>query len=240
MLPLQQRGLRGAQGGRALIPRQQASDYRGGSIQAVDLATGEVETLYTRAGDIPLRVPNDLIFDNTGGFWFADHGRTRERDEDRTGVFYAQPGGSSIEEKIFPLNAPNGIGLSPDETRLYVAETHTGRVWYWNLVGPGEIVSHPRLPKAGYLLSGLPGLQLLDSLAVDSSGNVCVATIANGGITTITPDGRTEHLATDDSLTTNICFGGELEGEEDVARELAPFVVTRVDVEVIACDHCAG
>ncbi len=39
----------------------------------------------------------------------------------------------------------------------------------------------------GTLLAGLPGLQFLDSLAVDSAGNVCVATIINGGITVISP-----------------------------------------------------
>ena len=52
-------------------------------------------------------------------------------------------------------------------------------------------------------------MQLLDSLAVDAAGNVCVATIGNGGITTISPDGSSvEHLPTGDPLTTNICFGG--------------------------------
>ena len=51
--------------------------------------------------------------------------------------------------------------------------------------------------------------QLLDSMAVDSAGNVCVATLLNGGITVIAPDGTVlEHVATPDPLTTNICFGG--------------------------------
>ncbi len=60
------------------------------------------------------------------------------------------------------------------------------------------------------MLCGLPGYQLLDSLAVDGDGWVCVATIVNGGITAISPDGTEfEHYATDDFLTTNICFGGE-------------------------------
>lgn len=60
------------------------------------------------------------------------------------------------------------------------------------------------------LVAGLPGYQLFDSLAVDAEGNVCVATLVNGGITSISPDGsRIEHFATDDPLTTNICFGGE-------------------------------
>ena len=62
-------------------------------------------------------------------------------------------------------------------------------------------------PKA--FLAGLPGLQFLDSLAVDGDGNVCVATIFNGGITVISPEGEiVEHVPTGDPYTTNVCFGG--------------------------------
>jgi gluconolactonase len=197
------------QGGR-LFPGLQPADYSGGSIQAVDLRSGAVETLYRECDGRSLRGPNDLVFDRSGGFWFTDHGKTRERERDRTGLFYAQPDGSSIREVVFPLDAPNGVGLSPEEDRVYVAETLTGRVFYWRLKGPGLIDPHPRSPHGGHLLVGLPGLQLLDSLAVDAAGNVCVATIVNGGITVVSPNGDVlEHLATGDALTTNICFGGD-------------------------------
>ena len=61
----------------------------------------------------------------------------------------------------------------------------------------------------GELVVGLPGEQLLDSLAVDGEGHVCVATIRNGGITDIDPaDGSSVHVPTGDPLTTNICCGG--------------------------------
>ncbi len=64
-------------------------------------------------------------------------------------------------------------------------------------------------PGGGQLLTGLPGYQLLDSMAVDSAGNVCVATLMNGGITVISTDGASvEHIPTPDPLTTNVCFGG--------------------------------
>jgi gluconolactonase len=195
--------------GGLLFPGNQPPDYAGGSIQRVDLATGGVETLYTECDGRPLRGPNDLVFDRDGGFWFTDHGKTRERDRDRTGVFYARPDGSSIREVIFPLDAPNGIGLSPDGRRLYVAETHTGRLWAWDVAGPGQVRANPLSANGGTLVAGLPGLQLFDSLAVDAEGNVCVATLVNGGITSISPDGaRTRHVPTGDLLTTNLCFGG--------------------------------
>jgi gluconolactonase len=197
------------QAGVLTLPGNQPADYSGGRIERVDLDTGRVEVLYSECDGLPLRGPNDLVFDAEGGFWFTDHGKTRERERDRTGVFYATADGAHIEEKLFPLDAPNGIGLAPDDSTLYVAETHAGRVWAWSLSAPG-VIAPRETPNGGTLLAGLPGLQLLDSLAVAGEGNVCVATLVNGGITSISPDGSSiEHLPTGDPLTTNICFGGE-------------------------------
>jgi gluconolactonase len=191
-----------------LLPGNQPASYVGGSIQRVDLATGKVETLFTTVAGNPLKGPNDLVFDATGGFWFTDHGKTRPRDRDRGGLYYAAADGKTVREVVYPLDAPNGVGLSPDGGRVYVAETHTGRVFFWELAAPGEIRPHLS-PNQGHLLAGLPGMQLLDSLAIDSDGNVCVATLVNGGITVISPDGsKIEHIPLPDPLTTNICFGG--------------------------------
>jgi gluconolactonase len=184
--------------------------YSGGRIDRVDLSTREVTTLYRACGDRPLRGPNDLVFDETGGFWFTDHGIRTERTSDRTGVFYARHDGSSITEKIFPLDSPNGIALSPDGSRLYVAETQVGRIWYWDLEGPGRIAAsadgafHP-----GKLLYGAPAYALFDSMKVDGEGWVCQATLIEGGITPIAPDGQTvETLPLSDPMITNFCFGG--------------------------------
>lgn len=196
--------------GGLVIPGHQPADYSGGRIERIDLASGAVETLYRRCGPHPLRGPNDLVFDDRGGFWFTDHGKTRSRDRDRGGVYWARADGSEIREVIYPLDAPNGIGLSPDGRRLYAAETWTGRVWWWDVAEAGAV--RPAASLAGHggtLLAGLPGFQLLDSLAVDAEGWVCVATIGNGGITAISPDGGTvEHVPLPDPLVTNLCFGG--------------------------------
>lgn len=193
-----------------VTPGNQPPDYIGGRIQRVDLDTGAVEDLYTECDGRPLRGPNDIVFDTSGGFWFTDLGKMRARDRDRTGVFYARPDGSSIREVLFPLDGgANGVGLSPDGTRLYVAETFTGRLWCWDVPRPGEVVAVPGLGAGGTLLAGLPGMQLFDSLAVDAAGNVCVATLINGGITIVPPSGEpVRHLPMPDPLTTNICFGG--------------------------------
>ena len=193
-----------------LRPMLQADDYSGGRIERVDLATGAVTVLYSEVGGNQLRGPNDIVFDDLGGFWFTDLGKTRARDWDRGGVYYARADGSLVKEVIFPLVTPNGIGLSPAGDRLYVAETVTGRLWAFDISAPGEIRRHPfPSPNGGTLVAGLPGYQLFDSLAVDADGNICVATLFNGGITIISPDGSCiDHVPMPDFLTTNICFGG--------------------------------
>ena len=189
-----------------VFPGEQPANYTGGRIERVDLKTGAVETLYEACNGERLKGPNDLVFDQTGGFWFTDHGKTSPRTRDRTGVFYAAADGSRIEEVIFPMEAPNGIGLSPDEKTLYVAETPTGRLWAYAIASPGALdVDIPRR-----MLAQRPDFHMFDSLAVDASGNVCVATLITGGITSHSPDGSTvEFFAMPDVLTTNIAFGGE-------------------------------
>ena len=193
-----------------IYPEDQAADYRTGRIERIDLDTGDVEVLYEAAGDVPLRGPNDIVFDAAGGFWFTDHGKTRARERDRTGVFYAKADGSHIEEAIFPMEAPNGVGLSPDEDELYVAETPTGRLWAFPLAGPGRLAGERAdRPDGGRLVDGRKGYFLFDSLAVDAEGKVCVATIIDGGVTVLSPRGDAPgFVPMPDRVTTNVCFGG--------------------------------
>jgi gluconolactonase len=193
-----------------LRPRYQADTYSGGRIERVDLETGRVETLYTATPNGALRGPNDIVFDGAGGFWFTDLGKARPRERDQGGVYYARADGSLIREVVHPILTPNGIGLSPDDRTLYVAETESGRLWAFDIVGPGEIRRAPwPSPHGGRFVAGMHRYQRFDSLAVEANGNVCVATLATPCITVIAPDGRiVEQVETDDLHTTNICFGG--------------------------------
>lgn len=194
-----------------IYPGDQAADYETGRIERIDLDTGAVEVLYDSAGDIRLKGPNDIVFDASGGFWFTDHGKTQARQRDRTGVFYAKADGSFIEEVIFPMEAPNGVGLSPGEDELYVAETPTGRLWAFPLAAPGRLAGERAdRPDGGRLVRGREGYFLFDSLAVDAVGNVCVATLIDGGVTVLSPTGgEPGFVPMPDRITTNICFGGD-------------------------------
>ena len=194
-----------------LAPGPQPANYIGGRIQRVDLQTGQVDDVYTSCDGFDLRGPNDIVFDEHGGFYFTDLGKSRARDVDKAGIYYALPDGSSIRELLYGLDHTNGIALSPDNRTLYVAETITGRVWSWEIEEPG-VLAPGRTPLArGTLLYSFPGYQLLDSMAVDGDGNVCVATLITGAISVISPQGELLEqvpVPRHDVFVTNICFGG--------------------------------
>lgn len=189
-------------------------DYKGGSIQAVDLSTGEIETLYTECEGNQLRGPNDIVFDHTGNFWFTDLGKTKPRVEDRGAIYYASPDGKMIREVIQPtISAPNGIGLSPDGKMLYYAESPSARIIQREIASPGQLTP-ARWFEPQTLLNRAKDPVFFDSLGVDGNGNVCVAVIGlKSGISVFSPDGSKEERFTlppefFDLCVTNICFSG--------------------------------
>lgn len=192
-----------------LVPGHCPEDYSGGRIERVDLSTGRVERLYEAADGIDLRGPNDIVFDRAGNFYFTDLGKTTARNRDHGGLFFGKPDGSLVKCLDYPHVSPNGVGLSPDEQTVYFADTMTARLWAFDIAAPGELTPVAPPFSAGRVVAGMPELRYFDSLAVAASGNVCVATILMGGITTIQPDGAHTHIALPDPFVTNIAFGGE-------------------------------
>lgn len=192
-----------------LVPAGSPQDYSGGRIERIDIETGKVEVLYASCDGRMLRGPNDLVFDAQGGFYFTDHGKRRPRDVDLGGLYYAKTDGSLIRELVQPMIMPNGVGLSPDEKTVYVAETRTGHLWGFDIASPGGIRRQPPHENGGRHLAGPAGFTSFDSLAVEADGNICVASLMLGGINVIAPDGAfVGFIALPDPFCTNICFGG--------------------------------
>ncbi|MEP1145209.1 MAG: SMP-30/gluconolactonase/LRE family protein [Henriciella sp.] len=192
--------------GGLLIPGNSPDDYSGGRIERVDLATGKVERVLDMVEGHPLKGPNDLVFDKQGNLYFTDHGKTYPRHRDFGGLFFLANGASEAVELDHHHTSPNGVGLSPDEKTVYMADTMTARMWAFDLTEPG-VIDRSSPFNLGRVVATMPDLQYFDSLAIAASGNICVATILNGGITTITPEGEHSHIAFPDPFVTNICFG---------------------------------
>ena len=183
-------------------------------VQRVDLATGRAEVLYRECDGVALGAPNDLVFDESGRFYFTDHTH-------QGGVYYAATDGSTITKVVGERPHANGVGLSPDGAVLYWAETPTRQVQRRRIVAPGVVEPADCDVRAFFrpggadrfaVLAGLPGCHELDSLAIDSAGSVVVGTLVDSGVSEIRVDGswtlHTLPVALADPLVTNVCFGG--------------------------------
>jgi gluconolactonase len=195
------------QGG-LLIPGHTPKSHKGGRIERINISTGKVEVLYDRCDGESLQAPNDLVFDETGGFWFTDHGSNDATRRTHGALCYAKADGSKITRVLRELLSPNGVGLSPDGKTVHYAETVPGRLWSLSLTAPGTPA-----PAAGFTPANFegcyPGFAYFDSLGVQADGGVCVATILAGGISTFWPDSKKfEHTALPELIVTNICWGG--------------------------------
>ncbi len=172
-------GHRGPQGG----------PVQPGNLARVDLATGKSEHIFESCDGQSLSAPNDLMFDTDGNVWFTDLGKVGDTSKAFGGLYCARPDGSSITKIKGGALSYNGVGLSPDMTTVYVADTYQARVYAY------DRRIEPQQPR---LVANVPGMVMLDSLAMTEAGNICVATLMEGAITTVTPDGQ---VSTTPSMT---------------------------------------
>ncbi len=79
-----------------------------------------------------LNSPNDVCVKSDGTIWFTDppygilsdyEGYYGKQEYDGCNVFCYNPKNNNLEVIIDDLDRPNGIALSPDENKLYVADT---------------------------------------------------------------------------------------------------------------------
>lgn len=177
-----------------------------GRIERIDLGTGKIERAYESCEGIPLEAPNDLVFDASGRLWFTDLGTIYISGDRVTGKafggFYsASADGSEIVAIERGTLSYNGVGISPDGNDIYVADTFQARLYRY------EACLKPQ--KAQYVATA-PGPVSFDSLAVTAAGNICVATLQEGSITTFSPAGEiTKLVIPGETSVTNIAFGGD-------------------------------
>ena len=170
-----------------------------GRIERVDLATGKVERIYEACEGKPLSAPNDLMFDGDGNMWFTDLGKISASAKEFGGLYCARADGSAIARIKGGALSYNGVGIAPDGSAVYVADTYTARLYAFDRRIAAQ---EPRL------VATVPGMVMLDSLAMSAAGNVCVATLLEGGVSTVTPQGEVTRHPLGDRLVTNLAFGG--------------------------------
>ncbi|MBC9867940.1 MAG: SMP-30/gluconolactonase/LRE family protein [Opitutae bacterium] len=157
--------------------------------------------------------PNDVTRASNGNLYFTDppYGlpdrfTDPRREMDYCGVYLLRPSGEVVL-LTKDIERPNGIGLSPDEKTLYVAQSHPDIPTYTAFpIKSDGTISEGRLfydasPHQGPEVKGLP-----DGLAVDAEGNIWAS--GPGGILVFNPEATLlGHILTGES-TSNCTFGG--------------------------------
>ena len=179
-----------------------APGYTGGTIQRVDVSTGNVELLYADYEGRTFGGPNDIIFAADGSFWFTDYGKWTPDGTRHGGLYHAGTDGRTLRQVAFGT-CLNGVGLSPDGKRAYAAAT--AERW---ILGFDTDPAAGR--QQGEVLANFPGRQHLNSMAMEASGTIAVGClIEHPGIGRVDPaSGAVALVPTPDTLPTNICFGG--------------------------------
>lgn len=140
--------------------------------------------------------PNDLVVNKSGQIFFTDPPYGLDdwdpKELDFQGVYRLNTDGS-IKLVLDSLNRPNGIGLSPDQNTLYIAQSDAQKARYYafELDENGDVVSgRILLDVTESVGDGRPGLP--DGLTVHSSGTLFAT--GPGGVWVINSKGK--HLGT--------------------------------------------
>lgn len=158
----------------------------------------------------PLNSPNDVIVANDAAIWFTDphygimtdYEGFKSPQELPCSVYRVDPSGQ-IEAVITDMACPNGLAFSPDESRLYVADT--GRMFSTD---PQHIKVFDMVggrPQNGRVFHSIDK-GCADGIRLDADGNIWSS--AGDGVQCIAPDGRLLGKILVPEVVSNICFGG--------------------------------
>ena len=124
---------------------------------------------------------NDMAADPQGGLVVSLF--TEDRVTPRAGFVHLDPASGRQHVLVGDVVTGNGIGFSPDGTRLYVVDTARGTLT------AHAYEANPGTTGPGHVLVREPSPGRLDGLAVDPSGDVWVAVWDRGEVRRYAPDG---------------------------------------------------
>lgn len=111
-----------------------------------------------------LNAPNDLALDGKGGLYFSDPAyglKPDELEQGVEGVYHVALADGTITRVVGDLVRPNGLVFSPDRRILYIADAGAGKIWAYDVTGPGKLENKRAFADAGS-----------DGMTVDTQGRV--------------------------------------------------------------------
>ena len=157
------------------------------------LADGTLVELAGTYGGKRLNSPNDLVVRSDGSVYFTDppygilsaeYGAIAEQEQPHNGVYRIRPGAEEPELLLTDFDRPNGLAFSPDERRLYIADTSRYHLRVFDVAEDGSL-------SGGEVFAQFreeDGVGRPDGMKVDEAGNVY--TTGPGGLWIVAPDGE--------------------------------------------------
>ena len=171
-------------------------------IIAIDPITRAVTPLATNCNSRAFIGPNDLVVDSTGGVYFSDPNFANMQTGPTQSVYYVTAAGV-VSQIISNLSRPNGVILSPDETKLYVVLSGTSTFYTHPVLSPGVIGAPTTLtlPSSG------------DGMTIDTQGNLYLCQPSQNPslnrIVVLSPAGATLGFIPCPESPANCTFGGK-------------------------------
>jgi gluconolactonase len=167
-------------------------------------ADGRFEVLMDRFEGKRLNRPNDVVCRSDGSIYFTDPGLRvplAEREVPHAGVYRIAPDGAV--SLVADFEYPNGLAFSPDERRLYEANTRWAQyIHLLELDGRGQMVRRRIFADmSSDETDGVP-----DGMKVDVEGRVYCT--GPGGTWVFAPDGRRLGIIRTPEVPANLAFGG--------------------------------
>jgi gluconolactonase len=190
-----------------------ACSHRGRCLYRTEY-DGHVTTLVGRHAGKRLNSPNDVVVKSDGSIWFTDplYGISNDYEGGRQGseqppaVYRLEPETGDIRIVADDFDGPNGLAFSPDETRLYIAETGNQTEQ-----SPRQYIRVFYVEPDGATLSGGDifhkiELGYCDGMRVDEYGNIWSS--AADGVHCISADGELLGRIFVPHRVSNVTFGG--------------------------------
>jgi sugar lactone lactonase YvrE len=167
-----------------------------------DLQTGKFELAVPVEAGIPSNRANDGVCDALGRFWWG----TMAYDQTPgAGTLYRVEPDLTVVPVIRGTTTSNGIDFSPDDSRMYHADTGTGQITARRFDLAAGMLSDPQVIFTAGASDGLP-----DGLAVDATGDLWVAMWGGSCVLHLSPDGDVkERISLPVTNVTSVAFGGE-------------------------------